>query len=82
MAPQLLFFLALHTVWNRHPSHQFVTLGNNYMGPPEVRPGRESSLGMRGKGGGERPGSQDSLTEKSTTEKTERVLALAKLDAD
>lgn len=81
MAPQL-FFLALHTVWNRHPSHRFVTLGNNYMGPPEVRPGRESSLGMRGKGGRERPGSQDSLTEKSTTEKTERVLAVAKLDAD
>lgn len=61
MAPQLLFFLALHAVCNRHPSHQFVALGNNYMGPPEVRPGRESSLVMRERGGGERPGREDSL---------------------
>lgn len=62
MAPQLLFFLARHTVCNGHPSHQFVALGNNYRGPPEVRPGRESSLVMREKGGGERPGRVDSLT--------------------
>lgn len=32
------------------------------MGPPEVRPGRESSLVMREKGGGGRPGRVDSLT--------------------
>lgn len=47
---------------NRHPSHQFVALGNNYRGAPKVRPGRESSLVMREKGGGERPGRVDSLT--------------------
>lgn len=49
------------------------------MGPPEVRPGRESLLVMRGKGGGERPGSQDSLT---AQQKKKRVLAIAKLGAD
>lgn len=47
---------------NGHPSHQFVALGNNYRGPPEERPGRESSLVMREKGGGKRPGMVDSLT--------------------
>lgn len=79
MAPQLLFFLALHAVCNRHPSHQFVALGNNYMGPPEVRPGRKSSLVMKEKGGGERPGRVDSPT---LHNRKKRVLAIAKLGAD
>lgn len=62
MAPDLLFFLALHALSNRHPSQQFVALGNNYVRLPEVRPGRESSLVMREQDQGERPGRVDSLT--------------------
>ena len=62
MASQLLFFLAQHTVCNGHPLHQFVALGNNYRGPPEVRPGRVYSLVRREKGGGERPGRVDSVS--------------------
>lgn len=60
MALPSLFFLALHGACNRHPSHQFVASGNNYMGSPEVKPGREESerslLVTRQKGGGERSG--------------------------
>jgi len=37
-----------------------VALGNNYRGPPEVRPGRVCSLVVREKGGGERARRVDS----------------------
>lgn len=80
MAPQLLFFLARHTVCIRNTSHQFVALGNNYRGPPEVKPGRESSLTMRKKGGGVE--AWESREPHTAQEEKKRVFALADLSAN